>query len=156
VGDIAKDPRIVYGGGAIEIAVAGRLAEFGKSVGGREGLAVQGYAEALKEIPRALAENAGMDPIDTLQDLVAQSKLKGASTGLDVINKKVADMAALNVVDPLAVKKQAIKSATEAVGILLRIDDVISSTGGGAGGAGKKPSEEGEEGEEKETDTDFD
>jgi len=155
-GDIAKDPRIVYGGGAIEIAVANRLGEFGKSVGGREGLAVQGYADAIKEIPRALAENAGMDPIDTLQDLVARSKEKGASTGLDVINKKVADMAALNVVDPLAVKRQAIRSATEAVGILLRIDDVISSKGEAAGGAGKKPSGEGEEEEEKETDTDFD
>ncbi len=156
VGDIARDPRIVYGGGATEIAIANQLSEFGKSVGGREGLAVQAYAEAVKEIPRALAENAGMDPIDALQDLVAKSKEKGPSTGLDVINKRVADMAELNVVEPLAVKMQAIKSATEAVAVLLRIDDVISAKGEAAGGGGKKPSEEGEEEEEKETDTDTD
>ena len=75
-----------------------------------------------------------MDPIDTVQDLIAKSSEEGPKMGLNVIEKKVADMSKLNVVEPVGVKKQAIKSATEAVSMLLRIDDVISSKGSGGGG----------------------
>ncbi len=158
VGDVARDPRIVYGGGACEIALAARLQQFAKSTGGREGLAVEGFVDAIKQIPRTLAENGGMDPIDTLQDLIAQSSEKGPSTGLDVINKKVADMKMLSVIEPVSVKQQAVKSATEAVSMLLRIDDVISSKAGGGAGAGEKKTGGEDEDEDKDTstDTDFD
>ncbi len=157
VGVVAEDPRIVYGGGACETALAMRLDEYAKSVGGREGLAVEGYADAVKSIPRTLAENAGMDPIDTVQDLLAQSSKKGPVMGIDPFEKRVTDMSQLNVVEPLAVKKQAIRSATEAAAMILRIDDVISSKGTESGGEGKTPGgEEEEEGEEKESSSDFD
>jgi len=153
-GLIAEDPRIVYGGAAIEAALASRLSEYAKSVSGREGLAVEAYAEAIKQIPRTLAENAGMDPIDTVQDLIAKSSEEGPSVGLNVIEKKVANMADLNVVEPVGVKQQAIKSATEAVSMLLRIDDVISSKG--TGGGGGPPSPGGDDDEDSDTGTDFD
>jgi thermosome len=154
VGLITEDPRLVYGGGACETTLSSSLNEFAKSVSGREGLAVEAYADAVKQIPRTLAENAGMDPIDTVQDLVAQSSEKGSSIGLDVANKKVADMSAKDVVEAVGVKQQAIKSATEAVSMLLRIDDVISSKGGGGGGPGKGP-DAGDD-EDGDTSTDFD
>ena len=156
VGVVAEDPRIVYGGGACEAALAMRLDEYAKSVGGREGLAVEAYADAVKSIPRTLAENAGMDPIDTVQDLLAQSSNNGSVMGIDPFGKKVADMSALNVVEPLAVKKQAIRSATEAAAMILRIDDVISSKGVESGGESKTPGGGEEEGEEKESSSDFD
>ena len=152
-GLIAEDPRIVYGGAAVEAALASKLSEYAKSVSGREGLAVEAYAETIKQIPRTLAENAGMDPIDTVQDLIAKSSEKGPTTGLNVIDKKVADMKTLSVIEPVGVKKQAIKSATEAVSMLLRIDDVISSKGGGGGGP---PAPGGDEDEDSDTGTDFD
>jgi thermosome len=155
VGLMAKDPRVIYGGGAIEISLASKLGEYAKSVGGREGLAVEAYADAVRQIPRTLAENGGMDPIDTVQDLLAQSSEKGPSIGLDVINKKIADMKDLNVIEPVGVKKQAVKSATEAVAMLLRIDDVISSKGTGGGGPPKGPGGDGED-EDSDTGSDFD
>ena len=91
--------------------------------------------------------------IDTVQDLIAKSSEKGPTTGLNVIDKKVADMKTLSVIEPVGVKKQAIKSATEAVSMLLRIDDVISSKGGGGGGP---PAPGGDEDEDSDTGTDFD
>jgi chaperonin GroEL (HSP60 family) len=157
VGLTVRDPRVIYGGGAVEISLASRLGEYAKSVGGREGLAVEAYADAVRQIPRTLAENGGMDPIDTVQDLLAQSSEKGPSIGLDVINKKVADMKGLNVIEPVGVKKQAVKSATEAVAMLLRIDDVISSKGTGGGGPPKGPGGEGEDEDgDSDTGSDFD
>jgi thermosome len=153
-GLIAEDPRIVYGGTAIEAALASRLSEYAKSVSGREGLAVEAYSDAVKQISRTLAENAGMDPIDTVQDLIAKSSEKGPTMGLNVIEKKVADMAKLDVLEPVGVKKQAIKSATEAVSMLLRIDDVISSKG--TGGGGGPPSPGGDEDDDSDSGTDFD
>jgi thermosome len=150
----ARDPNIVYGGGACEVVLATRLSNYAKSVGGREGLAVEAFANAMRRIPRTLAENAGMDPIDTVQDLIAQSSEKGPKTGLDVLNKKVADMAALNVIDPVGIKRQAVMSATEAVSMLLRIDDVISSKGAGGGGGGPGGGED--EDEDSDTGSDFD
>ncbi len=150
-GLVARDPFIVYGGGACEAVISTGLSQHAKSIGGREGLAVEAFASAVKRVPRTLAENAGMDPIDTVQDLIAQSSEKGTKIGLDVINKTVADMSELNVIDPAGIKRQAITSATEAVSMLLRIDDVISSKGAGGGGAGGAG-----EGEDEDSDMDFD
>ena len=143
--DVLEKPAIVAGGGAPEAHAASRLMEWATGLSGREQLAVQKFAEALETIPLTLAENAGMDPIDTLTELRAKQSKGEKWTGVDVRNGKVANMHKSDVVEPLAVKEQIIKSATEAACMILRIDDVIASTkvrepagppGGGMGGMG--------------------
>ncbi|WP_148700058.1 thermosome subunit beta [Candidatus Nitrososphaera evergladensis] len=131
--DVLEKPAIVAGGGAPEAYAAARLREWASTLSGREQLAAEKFAEALEVIPLALAENAGMDPIDTLTELRAKQSKGSKWTGVDARNAKVADMSKLDVVEPLAVKEQIIKSATEAASMILRIDDVIaSSKSGGA------------------------
>src|SRR5688572_17038417 len=141
--DVLEHPAIVAGGGAPEAYIANELRQWASSQEGRAQLAVQKFADALDQIPLNLAENAGMDPIDTMTELRA-SQSKGAKwTGVDCRNTKVADMYKQNVLEPLVVKQQIIKSATEVVSMILRIDDVIASgksrgpagpPGGGMGG----------------------
>ncbi len=135
-----RDKKIVGGGGSPEIEVSKGLRDYAKSVGGREQLAIEAFADASEVIPRALAENAGLDPIDTLVDLRARhEKVDGARFGLDVYTGKVSDMLKEGVVEPLRVKTQAIDSASEVAVMILRIDDVIASSGGGKGGMGDMP-----------------
>ena len=125
-----EEGRYVTGGGSTEIEIAMKLRDAATDVGGREQLAIQAFADALEVIPKALADSAGMDPIDTLVQL--RSKHKGASGknfGVDVYSNVVADMDKLGVIEPLKVKSQAITSATEATVSILRIDDMISSKG---------------------------
>jgi len=117
---------IVAGGGAPEIEVARQLREYADSVGGREQLAVNAFAEALEIIPRTLAESAGMDAIDTLVKLRAKHEKEGPDIGVMVLSGKVDDMWKKGVIEPLKIKTQAIKSASEAAEMLLRIDDVIA------------------------------
>ena len=125
------------GGGAPEAETAKQLREYAVKVGGREQLAIEAFADAMESIPLALAENAGLDPIDVMVDLRAKHQdPKNLWYGVDVFSGKVRDTRALNVVEPLRVKLQVVKSATEAASMILRIDDVIASKGmkGGAGG----------------------
>ncbi len=144
VAEVMENPRILAGGGSSEISVCRELDNYAKTVGGREGLAVEAFSEALRAIPRSLAENAGLDPIDTMQDLIAASSEKGPSMGIDVLTGEIKDMYNENVVEPWSVKAQAIKSASDATMMILRIDDVIASKeldtegppGPGAGGMG--------------------
>ena len=139
-----EDGRYVTGGGSVEIELSKELAAYAVEIGGREQLAVQAFAEALESIPRTLAENAGMDPIDTLVSLKTKHKKgDGISVGVDVIAGKVDDLKAKGIFEPARVKKQAISSATETARLVLRIDDIISSRGksggmppGGPGGMG--------------------
>jgi thermosome len=126
--DVLEKPAIVAGGGAPEAYAAARLMEWARELSGREQLAVQKFAEALETIPLTLAENAGMDPIDTLTELRAKQSKGEKWTGVDVRNGVVANMHKSDVVEPLAVKEQIIKSATEAACMILRIDDVIASS----------------------------
>src|SRR3989338_4708057 len=137
--------KVVVGGGAAEMEVAMKLREFAKTIGGREQLAIEAFAEALEVIPRTLAESAGMDPIDTLVALRSKHAAKdGKAFGVDVFDSKVADMAAKKVLEPLAIKIQAITSASEVAEMILRIDDIIAGSskskmppggmGGGMGG----------------------
>jgi len=129
-----EDGKIVAGGGAPEAEVARQLREYAVKVGGREQLAVEAFAEAVEEIPLTLAENAGLDPIDIMVAL--RSKHEGEKApyfGVDVISGKIKDMLELKVVEPLRVKQQAIKSATEAANMILKIDDVIAGKAGGKG-----------------------
>jgi thermosome len=127
VADALKNPKIVAGGGASEIAIVRELDEYAKTVGGREGLAVEAFSKALRAIPRSLGENAGLDPIDIMQDLVAASAEKGPTMGIDVLTGKIKDMMKQNVIEAAEVKSQSLKSAGDATMMLLRIDDVIAS-----------------------------
>jgi chaperonin GroEL (HSP60 family) len=124
-----EDGKIVAGGGAPEAEVAQRLKEYASKVGGREQLAIEAFAQALETIPITLAENAGLDPIDIIVNLRAEHEKGKVWAGVDVFSGKVDDMLKLNVLEPLRVKQQVIKSATEAASMILRIDDVIAAKG---------------------------
>ncbi len=129
VADVLEDPYVLPGGGAPEAEVAKELRKYAAQVGGREQLAIEAYANALETIPRALAENAGLDPIDILAELrSAHEKPDGWKYGVDVFAGKVADMWELGVIEPLVVKLQALKAATEAATMILRIDDIIAAS----------------------------
>jgi thermosome len=134
VGVALEDGLLMPGGGAPEIELALRLREYAATVGGREQLAIESFAEALEIIPKTLAENAGFDQIDTLVAL-RSSHEKGVKTaGLDMETGKPSDMQEKGVVEPMRVKTQAINSAAESAVMILRIDDVIASKSGGEGG----------------------
>ncbi|MDI6819571.1 MAG: thermosome subunit beta [Candidatus Hodarchaeaceae archaeon] len=123
-----EDGKIVAGGGAPEIEVARQLREYAETVGGREALAINAFADAVEIVPRTLAENAGLDPIDILVQLRAEhGKQGGKDIGVDVISGRVTNTSKLGIVEPLRVKTQAIKSAGEAAEMILRIDDVIAA-----------------------------
>jgi thermosome len=133
---VIEDGKAVAGGGAPEIQVAMKLKAYASSVGGREQLAIELYADALEIIPWTLAENAGMDMIDTLIKLrshYGQSKNADKHFGVDVLRNTVSDMYDQGVIEPLRVKTQAIESATEVSTMILRIDDVIASKKGAGG-----------------------
>ena len=132
--------KVVAGGGAIEMELARRLREYAETVGGREQLAINAFAEAVEIVPRTLAESTGKDPIDILVELRTTHERGNKNYGVDVLNGKVADMEQLNVIEPLKIKTQAIKSATEASEMILRIDDIITArTTGPPGGHGGMP-----------------
>ncbi|MGF3499463.1 MAG: thermosome subunit beta, partial [Candidatus Methanosuratincola sp.] len=143
VRNIMQDPYLVYGGGAPEEEVATRLREYGRSLSGREQLAVLKFAEAMEEIPLTLAENSGLDPVDILVEIRAAHAKGQKSYGVDVMSGKVDDMSKSNVFEPASVKKQAIKSATEAAITLLKIDDIIAASAPKKEKEGKGSPEEG-------------
>jgi archaeal chaperonin len=132
--DVMEKPLIVAGGGSPESYVAGKLRDWSSTLSGREQLAADKFAESLEVIPLALAENAGMDPIDTLTELRSKQTKGSKWSGIDARSGKIVDMSKLDIVEPLSVKEQIIKSATEVASMILRIDDVIASSKSGAGG----------------------
>jgi len=141
VGVVFEDKKVVAGGGAPETELSLRLSEYAATVGGKEQLAIEAFAKALEIIPRTLAENAGLDPIDMLVEIRASHEKGKKTFGLNVFEGKAVDMKAAGVVEPLRVKTQAISSAAEAAVMILRIDDVIASSKApepapGAGGPG--------------------
>ena len=139
VRDVMEIPSIVAGGGSPETFAATKLRNWGKSLEGREQLAVEKFADALESIPLALAENAGMDPIDTLTNLRSK-QIKGEKwTGIDVMKAKVGNMQTSDIIEPLVVKQQIVSAASEAACMILRIDDVIAT----AKSAGPPPGAEG-------------
>jgi thermosome len=143
VKDVVEYPYITVGAGAPEVYISQKIREWSASLSGRSQLAAERFADSLEEIAIALAENAGMDPLDTQTQLRAKSALAKPKYGVDVINGKVADMAAKDVYEPLKVKEQVINAATEASSMILRIDDVIAASkpkGGGPGPGGGGPS----------------
>jgi thermosome len=137
VRNAVEDGKIVAGGGAPEIELSKRLREYAIKVGGREQLAVTAFAEALESIPVAIAQNAGINPIDILVDLKSKhNSLQNIWFGVNTQTGKAADMLKMDVVEPLRVKTQVIKSAVEAVTMILRVDDVFASKGGSSSGPG--------------------
>jgi chaperonin GroEL (HSP60 family) len=145
--DVIEKPAVVVGGGAAEVEVAHQVLKWAETLSGREQLAAQKFAEALESLAITLAENAGMDPIDVQVELRAKHAEGQKWFGVDVKEGKLADMYNKEVFDPLVVKEQIIKAATDAASMILRVDDVIA--------AGKmketkppKPGEEGGGGEE--------
>jgi thermosome len=147
--DLILEPRIVAGGSAPELEMANALKKYAETLPGREQLAVRVFAEALESITITLSENAGLDPIDILSDLRSRHEKGETWAGIEVIEGKVQDMSKVGVFEPVAVKKQIIKSATEAASMILKIDDIISSSkmkappmppgGGMPGGMGGYP-----------------
>jgi thermosome len=128
VKDVILDPYIVVGAGAPEAEIASRLFDWAQTLSGREQLAVQKFAEAMEVIPLALAENAGMDPIDTLVELRARHSKGDKNFGVNAFEGKVQDASKFSVYEPKAVKEQILAAATEAATMILRIDDVIASS----------------------------
>jgi archaeal chaperonin len=139
--DVCERPMIVAGGGSPESYTAGKLRDWSSTLSGREQLAAEKFAESLEVIPLLLAENAGMDPIDTLTELRSKQTKGSKWSGIDVRAGKVTDMSKLDIVEPLAVKEQIVKSAVEVASMILRIDDVIASSksAGGPPGGGMPP-----------------
>jgi len=145
VRNAVQDKKIVAGGGAPEVEVAKGLREFAGTIGGREQIAIEIFADALEVIPKTIGENAGHDPIDVIVSLRAKHETpEGKWFGINIYTGKPSDMMKEGVIEPLSVKTQAIKSASEAAHMILRIDDVIASKAGGGppmppGGMGGMP-----------------
>ncbi len=145
VKDVVEYPYAIVGGGASEAIVSQQIREWSNSLSGRFQLAVEKFADSIETIPLVLAENAGMDVIDTQVQLRAKAtNAAKPKYGVDVLNSKVADVAAKDIYEPLAVKEQVINAATEVASMILRIDDVIAASKAktppaGAGGGGGMP-----------------
>jgi len=147
VRDVVEEPKIVAGGGAPELEVSRMLKKYAETLPGREQLAVKAFAEALEAVPITLTENAGLDPIDIISDLRARHEKGETWAGIEVNNGKAQDMTRAGVYEPLSVKKQIVKSGTEASTMILKIDDVIAAgkmkapptPPGGPGGPGGYP-----------------
>ncbi|HLE74812.1 MAG TPA: thermosome subunit beta [Candidatus Bathyarchaeia archaeon] len=139
VRNAVEDGKIVAGGGAPEAEISRQLRNYAVTVGGREQLAIEAFADAVDTIPMTLAENAGLDPIDIMVSLRAEHERNPRPYyGIDVFTGKIKNMLDLNIVEPLRVKQQVIKSATEAANMILKIDDLISAKGTGKEAEGPK------------------
>jgi len=133
-----KSGKIVAGGGSVEQELSNRLKKYAQSESGREQLAIRAFAEALEVVPRTLAENTGLDPVDALVEIRSAHEEGNVNHGLDVEKGKVVDMRKAGVIEPKGIKEQALQSASEAAEMILRIDDVVSAgelSGGDEGGA---------------------
>jgi len=141
ISDVAETPKMVAGGGSVEMEMSKAVRGYAHQVGGREQLAIEAFADALEIIPRTLAENAGLDLLDTMVAMkTAHAKKKGAYMGVNVYDEGVIDMMGEGVVEPTVVKEQAIKSGIEVAAMILRIDDVVAAKSGGPDmGAGGPP-----------------
>ncbi|TLZ74421.1 MAG: thermosome subunit, partial [Methanobacteriota archaeon] len=140
-----EDSKVITGGGSSAMEIALALRDFASTVGGREQIAIESFADAVEIIPRTLSENAGLDPIDMLIELRKEHKKGNKAAGINVFTGKVSDMKKENVIEPIRVGTQAISSATDAAVMVLRIDDVIAARSGA--GAGPGPGKGGEGGE---------
>ena len=141
ISDVAETPKMVAGGGSVEMEMSKAVRGYAAQVGGREQLAIEAFADAMEIIPRTLADNAGLDILDTMVAMkAAHAKKNGAYMGVNVYGEGVIDMMDEGVVEPTVVKEQAIKSGIEVASMILRIDDVLAAKSGGPDmGAGGPP-----------------
>jgi thermosome len=145
ISDVVDLAKMVPGGGAVETELSKAVRDYARQVGGREQLAIEAFSDALEVVPRTLADNAGLDVLDTMVAIrAAHDKKGGSAMGVNVFDEGVVDMLEDGVVEPLVVKQQAIKSAVEVASMILRIDDVLAATApempaGGPGGPGEMP-----------------
>jgi len=126
--DILEEPKILAGGSAPELEMASVLKKYAETLPGREQIAVRIFAEALEAITITLTENAGLNPIDILSELRSRHEKGEKWAGIEVMSGKVQDMSKMGVFEPLAVKKQIIKSSTEAASLILKIDDILAAS----------------------------
>ncbi len=131
-----ENNNVATGGGSSAVEIAMGLRRYASTVGGREQMAIDAFADSMEIIPKTLAENAGLDPIDVVLDLRAAHQKGKKNAGINVFTGEVDDMEKLNILEPVRTGTQAIKSATEAAAMILRIDDIIASKGGPKGGPG--------------------
>ena len=134
-----EDGKMTAGGGSAAVEIARELRTFAINTGGREQFAIEAFAVALEVVPRTLAENAGLDPINTIIEINKAHSDGKKFHGVNVYTGQIEDMRALNVLEPLRVGTQAIQAATETANMVLRIDDVIASKSGGGGAPGGMP-----------------
>jgi len=134
-----EDGKMTAGGGAAATAIAMALRDYAPTVGGREQMAIEAFANAIEIIPKTLSENAGLDPIDMMLEIRSAHKKGKKYAGINVIAGKVDDMFKHNVIEPLRVSRQEIEASSEAATMILRIDDIIASKGGGGAPAGGMP-----------------
>ena len=134
-----EDGKMTAGGGAAAIAISMALRDYAPSVGGREQMAIEAFANAIEVVPKTLSENAGLDPIDMMLEIRSAHKKGQKYSGINVMKGKVDDMLKNNVIEPLRVSMQEIEASSEAATMILRIDDVIASKGGGGAPPGMPP-----------------
>ena len=132
-----EDGSVLTGGGSVVAALSRDLRSYAEGIGGREQMAIEAFSSALEVIPRTLAENAGLDPVNTIIDLRKAHSEGKSKHGVNVFNGGVADMGKAKVFEPSRVVEQAIQSASETAVMILRIDDVISSKSAGPMGEGE-------------------
>ena len=130
-----EDGKMTAGGGAVHAEIAMSLRDYAPTIGGREQMAIEAFAKAIEIVPKTLAENAGLDPIDMMLEIRSEHKKGKKHAGINVLEGKVDDMLKNKVIEPLRVSIQEIEASSEAAAMILRIDDVIASKGGGGGGA---------------------
>jgi len=140
--DVVEYPYAVVGGGACEAIVAQRIREWSNSLSGRARLAAEKFADAIETIPLVLAENAGMNPLETQVQLRARATTAKPKYGVDVFSARIADISAKDIYEPLVVKEHIINAATEAASMILRIDNVIAASKSNTP-SGPSPSPEG-------------
>jgi chaperonin GroEL (HSP60 family) len=126
-----EDGKMTAGGGAAATEIAMTLRDYAQTVGGREQMAIEAFAKAIEIVPKTLSENAGLDPIDMMLEVRSQHKKGKKHAGINVLFGKVDDMVKNKVIEPLRVSLQEIEASSEAAMMILRIDDVIASKGGG-------------------------
>jgi chaperonin GroEL (HSP60 family) len=143
VRDVVQEPKIVAGGGSPEAEVAKKLREYARKISGRSQLAIFSFSDALESIPMALAENAGLDPVDILVDLRSKHDKGQIWAGIDSLRGKVRDISQIGIYEPMAVKRQAIASSTEAATMILKIDEMIAVGKSEGGPTPPTPPEEG-------------
>ncbi len=146
ISDVTENNKIVAGGGAIEIEIAKELRKYSTKVGGRQQLAVEAFADAVEVIPRTLAENGGLEPIDILINLrQVHDKEDGKYFGINIFTGNLQNSIQNGVIEPIVVKEQAFKSAAESAAMILRVDDIITGKSPKGGLPGGMPSGMGEE-----------